>query len=369
MEELTDEMLDIMEPGAMLTDEQLQRLDSDAELLEGCEDIFMASRLLAQEQGTVDAEQALEKFHKAHPHSKPEHSVRASVLSARFKYILAAAAVFIGAIVLLMPRKNADENKLAQENSTQQISISNAKGKEMAMNMTTSANQVDRKVVVETVGEDEDYVVNVPYGESLELVLPDSSQVFLHPGSELAYSSGYGKANREVKLKGEAYFVVTKNAACPFIVSTSRSQTTVYGTEFNVTSYSDLSEKVTLVKGSVSVHMRDQQQPVKIQPGQQISLHRTGMISVNAVDTEPFVSWRDGYFYFDNTELSDILKVMGRCYNVGVECHEPQLLKYHMRFIIPRNKDIHYVLEMINRMQKVNAELQGNTILVKTVDD
>ena len=89
-----------------------------------------------------------------------------------------------------------------------------------------------------------------------------------------------------------------------------------------------------------------------------------GYVRVESVDVDPYTSWRDGFFYYDNMELGDILKELSRSYNVSVECHEPQLLGYHMRFIIPRNKDIHYVIEMINRMQKVKASLSGNTVVI-----
>ena len=42
---------------------------------------------------------------------------------------------------------------------------------------------------------------------------------------------------REVKLKGEAYFEVVKNAEAPFVVKTDLGDIKVLGTQFNVKCY------------------------------------------------------------------------------------------------------------------------------------
>ena len=366
MKDFKDETLEMMEPGAALTDAQLHRLDTDAELLEDCEHVFMASHLLSMEQGKVDVDAALASFHGMHGERlSPEgdHPVRNR--NSLFKYLLAAAAVALAIILIAWPRQEEKNDEFfAQERLTEQISITTSDGNSVPVSVSASSNKIDKKMVVAAIGGEEEHIVSVPYGKSLELVLPDSTQVFLHPGSELVYSGLYGKEARNVKLKGEAYFVVTKNARCPFVVTTAKSQTTVFGTEFDVTSYADMPERVTLVTGSVAVRMQSSEKQLEIVPGQQVSLSRMGYVRVESVDVDPYTSWRDGFFYYDNMELGDILKELSRSYNVSVECHEPQLLGYHMRFIIPRNKDIHYVIEMINRMQKVKASLSGNTVVI-----
>ena len=194
--------------------------------------------------------------------------------------------------------------------------------------------------------------------------MPDNSVVFLHPGSTLEYPSSFSEEKREVHLTGQAYFIVTKDKEKPFIVRTDRSQTIVYGTEFDVTSFSGRDERITLIKGSVGVRSKEDRHPIQIIPGQQAQFCTDGVIRLSQVNVEPYISWRDGYFYFDNEELRDILISLVKYYNVSIECHHPELLNYHMRFIIPRNKDIYYVIEMINRMEKVHAEIQGNTIQI-----
>src|SRR5699024_1852035 len=51
------------------------------------------------------------------------------------------------------------------------------------------------------------------------IVLEDGTNVWLNRGSVLECDKGFGKKNRKVTLKGEAFFDVAQNATLPFIVS------------------------------------------------------------------------------------------------------------------------------------------------------
>ncbi len=366
---MTDKIIDMMEPQAALTDEHLQQLKDDTALRESCEDLFMAAHQMSikEHKDAPDTEKELNKFHTriASKDVLKEHYQKRSVkFFSITKYLIAAAAIFIGAILILRKEKPAEGIILAEDTTQQQIRIETKTGKTIPVTTVLSENQSDKKLVIQTSSNKETYTVSVPYGQSLEVSLPDSSKVFLHPGSKLEYPGAFDDDKREVRLSGEAYFIVAKNEEKPFIVRTERSQTIVYGTEFNVKSFSDREEKITLIKGSVGVRSKEDRHPIQIIPGQQAQFCSDGVIRLSQVNVEPYISWRDGYFYFDNEELQDILINLGKYYNVSIECHHPELLKYHMRFIIPRNKDIYYVIKMINRMEKVHAEIQGNTIQI-----
>ena len=66
--------------------------------------------------------------------------------------------------------------------------------------------------------------------------LPDGTEVTLNHFSSLTYPEKFKKKHREVDLKGEAYFEVTKNREHPFIVQTESVNVEVLGTHFNVES-------------------------------------------------------------------------------------------------------------------------------------
>ena len=59
------------------------------------------------------------------------------------------------------------------------------------------------------------------------LYLPDSTMVVLNKFSKLNYSSQYNKSERQVRLEGEAYFDVKKNAKVPFVVRMEKCRITV----------------------------------------------------------------------------------------------------------------------------------------------
>lgn len=68
--------------------------------------------------------------------------------------------------------------------------------------------------------------------QNMDVILPDNSKVKLNANSQLDFNQDNWKDNRQVKLKGEAYFVVEKGKK--FDVVTNNGTITVVGTEFNV---------------------------------------------------------------------------------------------------------------------------------------
>lgn len=70
--------------------------------------------------------------------------------------------------------------------------------------------------------------------KTLEVVLPDSTQVTLYPNALLTYQAKRDKGERNAKLTGKAFFNVRKNAARPFVVQAAAIRVEVLGTSFLV---------------------------------------------------------------------------------------------------------------------------------------
>ena len=131
----TDKIIDIMEPDAQLTDEQLQQLQQDAALREGCEDLFMAAHQMSimENKEAPDTEEELRKLHKrigiedsTDRNEGQRHYLKTTSI---VKYLLAAAAVFIGAVLILKKEKPAEGIILAEDTSRQEIRIETKDGK------------------------------------------------------------------------------------------------------------------------------------------------------------------------------------------------------------------------------------------------
>lgn len=127
--------------------------------------------------------------------------------------------------------------------------------------------------------------ISTPNGGEWQIQLPDGSTVWLNAASSIQYSLNIGTAKqRRVKLDGEAYFEVAKNAAHPFIVETDKQAVEVLGTHFNINSYRDERlTKTTLLEGSVRVSHKTTNESEVLKPGEQSLVSVSGM-DVKEVD-------------------------------------------------------------------------------------
>ena len=90
----------------------------------------------------------------------------------------------------------------------------------------------------------------------------------------------------------------------------------VTGTSFNVSQYSyDKFAQVTLVKGSVSVHLDNTE--YKLTPGRQLYWNKeSGNALVKNVNTAEFTSWKNGVYSFKSRRLDEVLRVAERWYDI-----------------------------------------------------
>ena len=162
----------------------------------------------------------------------------------------------------------------------------------------------------------------------------------------------------------EAYFKVTKDPKRPFIVKTKTVQTRVLGTEFNIRSYTPEDTHVVLINGKVEVSNTKGGSYTRLYPGEDAHLQSDGNFILAEVDLDSYVYWKDGYFYFDNVTLKDIMQNLGRWYNVNIEFRNKEAMEYKMHFISDRTKDLEHTISLLNRMKKVTVTLQGNTLTI-----
>ena len=360
-----EEAINIMEPGAEPTDEQLDRIQEDADLREACQDIMIMQGILAEEKESAEP--------------RPELPVKdnASSFPRILMIALAAAAVFAGVFFLLHPKQPS--TKTSPDTSSllsDAITITTPDGHPQALDLVKEDNMPDAVYTVvastpkkstATIATSEtvttESIVTIPYGHSLQIILSDGTRVYMHPGSRIVYPDPFTGSERKVKLSGEAYFCVADDPTRPFIVHTEQGDVRDYGTEFNVCSENEKTE-VVLIEGRVGVTTKSKEH--LLQPGQMATLDiNQPEPVVQAVDIDPYTSWRDGYFYFNEETLGDIITQLACYYNLRVECQNPDLLRLRMRYIIPRNSPETYAVEILNRLQRGHIVLEGDRIVVK----
>ena len=159
----------------------------------------------------------------------------------------------------------------------------------------------------------------VPYGKRSTLTLSDGSKVWLNSGSVLEFPAQFTGDKREVRLaSGEMYIEVSPDGRKPFHVRTSDFNVKVYGTKFNISAYADSPQSVVLVEGSVGLQSSVGKE-TKLMPNEQAVYAGDGIFDKQKVDVNPFISWKNGYLEFDKTPMTEVLKQIGRYYNLSFD--------------------------------------------------
>lgn len=172
--------------------------------------------------------------------------------------------------------------------------------------------------------------VSTQPGMTAQLTLPDGSRVHLNSSSTLSYPQQFGEDTRSVRLSGEAYFEVTKDEQRRFVVHTpGQSAIEVYGTRFNVEAYPDYPFiTTTLTEGSVGfVHGEGkEQQRTLLQPGEKLTYNLMTQETTRKRTTGVTeLAWKDGEIIFNDTPLSEALRILGKRFNVVFTVKNPQL--------------------------------------------
>lgn len=150
-------------------------------------------------------------------------------------------------------------------------------------------------------------------GQVQAMVLPDHSKVWLNSNSAITIPNRFSGLKREVQLKGEAYFEVTKLQFKPFHVAAGELDTEVLGTHFTISSKNNQETKVTLIEGKVKVS--NNRDSLLLAAGEQVVGNQESIVKMD-VDTLDLLSWRDGYFKFDNASTLEIMNQIKDWYDV-----------------------------------------------------
>lgn len=213
----------------------------------------------------------------------------------------------------------------------------------------------------------EKVVLQTPKGGQYKLVLSDGTKVWLNAATTLKYPLHFDENDRVVELNGEAYFEVQKHAESgkyrPFKVLVNGEEVTVLGTNFNIESYAGSPiRRTTLLEGSIRFQDANAKS-FMLKPGQQIKSIGSKS-SIQHVEVEEFVAWKEGLISFNEDNLRSIMERISRWYNVDVEFQgaNPNL---HFGGTISKYTDLKEVLARLELTGMVKFEIKERRILVK----
>jgi ferric-dicitrate binding protein FerR (iron transport regulator) len=199
-------------------------------------------------------------------------------------------------------------------------------------------------------------------GKNQEIYLPDGSSVWLNADSELEYTPTFGKSDREIKLKGEAFFDVVKSKV-PFIVHTGNIQILVRGTKFNVQAHQgDSAIMTTLEEGKIELRVIGNTSLYTMTPGEQITLNTAhNKLTRKRVNPSDFSAWKEQRLVFDNTSLQSIISKLENRYKVHIETEDALMLRERLTMTI-EDESLDEVLEMIRLSSHLKTKKENNHI-------
>lgn len=183
-----------------------------------------------------------------------------------------------------------------------------------------------------------DATFNTKSGEKLALVLPDQSTVQLNAESEISYDKNDWKNNRNLTLKGEAYFKVAKGSK--FSIQTSSGTVTVLGTQFNVLARGQ-SFEVTCFEGLVEVSYQNNTYLVSAKNSFKVN-KKEPILTSEIKNESPY--WTENKSHFKSSPFHFVIAAFERQYDVDISY--PDSLK---------NKLYTGEFTHINKQQALNA--------------
>lgn len=203
--------------------------------------------------------------------------------------------------------------------------------------------------------------IETPVGGKYQLNLADGSKVWLNSSSSIRFPIFFSMDNREVELKGEAYFEVSKDSKRKFSVRSGIQTVEVLGTQFNINAYSDeKSIKTTLFEGEIRVIDLKTNDSKLLKPGEQSNVDQS--IQIRRIDTQTEIAWKEGYFHFKKADIETVMRQLGRWYGVTAR-YEGNLPKHHFSGAISNNLTLLEVLEILEK-SNIHFRLDGKEVVV-----
>ena len=238
---------------------------------------------------------------------------------------------------------------------------------EIYVNEEVKAYQAGGGLIYDTTARQEENKYNrieVPRGSEYWIVLPDGTRVWLNAATKLKYPVAFHAKERRVYLKGEAYFEVAPDKNRPFYVETEEVKIRVLGTVFDVNTHYTRGVRTVLVEGAVALEWGDQKE-IRMKPGELADFDRTTTeVTLKEVDVTSYISWKEGYFVFEDEPLEEIMHTLSLWYDKEFLFVGKRSRALHFSGHIKRYERIETILSAITDVTGVEFRMNGQIILI-----
>ena len=204
--------------------------------------------------------------------------------------------------------------------------------------------------------------IRVPRGGEYRLQLSDGSILWINSESEITYPVVFGREQRAICLKGEAFFEVKKDSLRPFLVHTDQFDVRVTGTRFNVRTYPEDIASATLALGGIQLEKNNI--VTRLAAGQQASLIN-GLLQVKEIDLQETIAWHYDAFCFKQRKLESVMNEISRWYDLEIFYQNDRIRDYHFTAWFRRNIPVSELISILEKTGEIKFELKGKTLTVK----
>jgi ferric-dicitrate binding protein FerR (iron transport regulator) len=219
-------------------------------------------------------------------------------------------------------------------------------------NITTTVREIPKKESAEL------NQLIVPYGKMARLTLSDGTKMWVNAGTTVIYPIEFNEKNREIYVLGEVYLDVTADAHHPFVVKTGNFDVRVLGTKLNVSAYKDETENVVLISGSVKISLPEKRQEVILKPSEMFKME-DGNLKISQVDVQPYTSWVNGAYIFQDEKLDVVMKRLSKYYGKNIE-YQPEVGMINCSGKLNLSENLDDILHSLSVISTIKYTVDGN---------
>ncbi|QEC52537.1 FecR family protein [Anseongella ginsenosidimutans] len=214
-----------------------------------------------------------------------------------------------------------------------------------------------------------DYITaSASQGKVMQLLLPDSSVLWLNAGSTVKYPRTFG-ATRDVQLvNGEAFFDVRRNEQRPFRVFASGINVTVLGTSFNVKSFNNLEEaKITVASGRVQISDSSLNLGTFSRNDELIINKRSREHYTRTVESGNVIKWRQGAVNLYEVPFRELILTLENAYGISVNYDPAFFANCRTTISFHTSDNLNQVLDMVKAIYGLSYRIkEGKEVILET---
>lgn len=147
-------------------------------------------------------------------------------------------------------------------------------------------------------------LVRIEAQQSMMYILPDSTKVWMKPGSSIQFAKDFNK-DRKVWLSGNSLFEVYKHEGSTFQVYIDKAFIEVKGTCFHIKQTDAEKNEITLFRGKIEFNVESTGQKTVMKPLQRVIYNpRNAEMRVEQITN---IKWENGKYNFTDIPLQELI--------------------------------------------------------------